>query len=149
MVPAEYIVPSLRIVVDNRLGDEESLHARLTNLTKLDERRIMAQWATEVAQRWRKYWHDKHLRQTNFHPVQLVLKYNGRNELCPGKLKVHWPGPYKIREVGKNGAVKLSTMDDNPIRDLVNGSKLKLYRERDKPFLSINMMVLSGNYAVL
>lgn len=55
VVPAEYAVPSLRIVVDNRLGDEESLNARLMNLTKLDERQMMAQWATEVAQRQRKY----------------------------------------------------------------------------------------------
>ncbi|XP_057841791.1 uncharacterized protein LOC131051343 [Cryptomeria japonica] len=140
VVPTECTVPSLRIVVDNRLGDEESLHARLMNLTKLDEHRMMAQWVTEVAQRWRKYWHDKHLRWTNFHPRQLVLEYNGRNELCPGKFKVHWLGPYKIKEVGKNGAVKLSTLDDNPIHNPVNGSKLKLYQERDKPFLSINML---------
>lgn len=61
VVPIEYTVPSLQIVVDNRLGDEESLSARLTNLTKLDECQMMAQWAIEVAQcRW-KYWHDKHL----------------------------------------------------------------------------------------
>lgn len=49
VVPAEYTVPSMHIVVDNQLGDEESLKARLVNLTKLDERQIMAQWAMEVA----------------------------------------------------------------------------------------------------
>lgn len=101
---------------------------------------MVAQWATEVAQRQRKYWHDKHLRRTNFCPGQLVLKYNSCNELRTGKFKVRWLGPYKIREVGKNGAAKFSTLDDNPIRDLVNGSKLKLYRERDKLVLSINML---------
>lgn len=50
VVPVEYIVPSLQIAVDNRLGDEESLNACLMNLTRLDERRMMAQWATKVAQ---------------------------------------------------------------------------------------------------
>lgn len=140
VVSAEYTIPSLQIAVDNRLGDEESLHAQLTNLTKLDERWTIAQWATKVAQCRRKHWHDKHLRQTNFRRGQLVLKYSGRNELRLGKFKVRWLGSYKIREVGKNGIVKLSTLDDNPIRDPVNGLKLKLYREQDKPVLSVNML---------
>lgn len=133
VVSAEYIVPNLRIAVDNRLGDEESLKVHLVNLTKLDECRVMAQWVTKVAQHRRKYWHNRCLRWTNFRPGQLVLKYNGRNELQPGKFKIRGLGPYKIREVGKNGVVKLSTLDHNPIRYLVNDSKLKLYRERDKP----------------
>lgn len=81
VVPAEYTIPSLQVAVENRLGDEESLSARLDSLVKLDERRVMAQWAMEVAQRRRKCWHDKHLRQVNFRSCQLVLKYNGRNEL--------------------------------------------------------------------
>lgn len=100
----------------------------------------MAQWAIEVAQRQRKYWHDKHLRRVNFQPGQLVLKYNGHNELRPGKFKVRWLGPYKIKEVGKNEAVKLFTLDDNPIRDPVNGLKLKVYRERNKPMIGVNML---------
>lgn len=140
VVPVGNTVPSLRIVVDKRLGDEESLHARLMNLTKLDERRMRAQWAMEVTQRRQKYWHNKHLRQTNFLPEQLVLKYNGGNKCPLRKVKVRWSGPYKIREVGNNGAVKHSTLDDHRICDLVNGSKLKLYRECDKLVLSINML---------
>lgn len=140
MVPAEYTVSSLRVAVENRLGDTESVNARLYGLIKLDERRLMAQWATEVAQRRREHWHDQHLRKANFRSGQLVLKYNGRNELRPGKFKVRWLGPYKIREVGRNRAVKLATLDNNPIRDPVNGSKLKIYRERNKPVIGINML---------
>lgn len=116
------------------------MNARLDGLVKLDEWRLVAQWATEVAQRRRKHWHDQHLRKANFRPGQLVLKYNGQNELRPGKFKVRWLGPYKIREVGSNGSVKLVTLDNNPIRDLMNGSKLKIYRERNKPVIGINML---------
>lgn len=36
--------------------------------------------------------------------------------------------------------MKLSTLDNNPIRDLVNGSKLKIYKERNKPVIGINML---------
>lgn len=36
VVPAEYIVPGLQVAVDNKLGDEESLGARLDSLMKLE-----------------------------------------------------------------------------------------------------------------
>lgn len=122
-MPVEYTVPSLRIAVQNRLGDEESLRERLNTLLQMEERRTVAQWATEVAQRRRKLWHDKHLRQMKFSPGQLVLKYDGQNELRLGKFRVRWLGPYKIEEVGANGAIKLSTLDGNPIKTPVNGHR--------------------------
>ncbi|XP_059064646.1 uncharacterized protein LOC131856750 [Cryptomeria japonica] len=50
IVPTKFMVPSLRIAIENRLGDMESPQERLYALGKLDERRMMAQWATEAAQ---------------------------------------------------------------------------------------------------
>ncbi|XP_059064226.1 uncharacterized protein LOC131856445 [Cryptomeria japonica] len=88
MVLVEFMVPSLRIGVENRLRDMESLRERLYALSKLDEKIMMAQWATEAAQQRWEVWHDKHLRQMKFTPGQLVLKFNERNEIKPGKFKV-------------------------------------------------------------
>lgn len=42
-----------------------------------------------------------------------------------------WVGPYKIREVGDNGAIKLWTLDGKEVADVVNGSKLKVYHEKN------------------
>lgn len=42
VVLVEYIVPSLWVVMENRLGDVESLVECLINLNKLDEQRVMA-----------------------------------------------------------------------------------------------------------
>lgn len=141
VMPMEYMVPSLRIAVENRLGDTESLKERLYQLNKLDERRVMAQWATENMQRRQKYWHDKHLRRMNFRPGQLVLKYNGRNEIKPGKFKVRWLGPFWVREVGDNGSIKLENLDGSLILEAINGSKLKPYQERkEKNTIAINML---------
>ena len=81
---------------------------------------MMEQWATKIAQNKRKFWHDKHLEIMNFQKGQLVVKYNGKNEVNPGKFKVCWLGPYKIVEVGSNGAIKLSTLDNNPLKYLKN-----------------------------
>lgn len=45
----EFGVPSLRIAVEHRLGETKSLKERLNALIKLDEKRALAQWATQVA----------------------------------------------------------------------------------------------------
>ncbi|XP_059067612.1 uncharacterized protein LOC131858397 [Cryptomeria japonica] len=121
------MVSSLRIAIDNKLGDMESLRNQLYTLNKLDEQRMMAQWATETTQQRWKMWHNKHLQRMQFTPGQLVLKFNGCNEIKPGKFKVKWLGPFKVCEVGANGAIKLWTLDDKEIPDAVNGSKLKVY----------------------
>ncbi|XP_059076298.1 uncharacterized protein LOC131875698 [Cryptomeria japonica] len=111
----------------------ESLRERLYALNKLDKRRLMAQWVTDVAQQRRKHWHDQHIRRARFTPRQLVLKYNGRNEIKPGKFKVRWLGPFRIREVNTNGAIKLWMLDGKEIPDAINKSKLKVYHERREP----------------
>ena len=79
VMPMEHIVPSLQVAIQNRLDDEESLKERLYTLLKLDERRTLAQWSTKVAQKRR-----KHLKM-NFKQGQLILRYNGKNEIKPGK----------------------------------------------------------------
>ena len=107
----EFIVPSVR----NKPGDMENPRQRLCNLNKLDERRLQAQWATEVMQNRRKTCYDKHLQLNRFQPGQLVLKYDGRNKVKPGKFKVRWVGPYHIQEVGDNGAIKLWTLDGQEV----------------------------------
>ena len=68
VVSTEFMIPSLRIAIENKLGNMESLWKKLYNLNKLDERRLQAQWATEVTQERRKAWHDKHLKLNNFQP---------------------------------------------------------------------------------
>lgn len=126
--PTEFMVSSF----ENKLGDMESLREGWYNLNKLDKRRVQAQWATKVLQCRRKAWHDRHLRRSRFQPRQLVLKYNGRNEIKPSKFKVKWVGPFKIWEVGCNGAIKLWTLDGKEVPDPVNGSKLKIYHENNR-----------------
>lgn len=94
IVPTEFMIPSLRIMLENKLGDMESLRERLHNLNKLEEKRLLKQSATEVTQNRCKAWHDKHLKLNRFQPRQLVLKYDGRNEIKPRKFKVRWVRPY-------------------------------------------------------
>ena len=101
----------LSLSLRNKFGDTESLREEWGNLNKPEERRLQAQWSTEVIQNRRKAWHDTHLKMNMFQPGQWMLKYDGRNEIKWGKLKVKWVEPYQIREVENNGAIKLWSLD--------------------------------------
>ena len=59
------------------------------------------------------------------HTWTVSVEINGRNEIKPGKFKVKWLGPYKLREVVANRSVKLWILDGREIPDAVNGSKFR------------------------
>ena len=42
---------------------------------------------------------------------------------------MHWLGPYQVKYVTNGGVVKLAKLNDEEIPTLVNGSRLKLYRD--------------------
>ena len=59
VMPVEYVLPSLKIVIEERLGDEEYLKKILTTLKKLSEARQIAIHAMMVEKMRRKAWYDK------------------------------------------------------------------------------------------
>ena len=58
-LPIEFEVASLRVAVNSRLTDSQSLRIRVTNLEELDERRRMAAQHIKAIQRQRKIIFDK------------------------------------------------------------------------------------------
>lgn len=52
-----------------------------------------------------KCWHDKHITSREFHEGDLVLLFNFRLKLLPGKLKSRWSGPFQVQKVYSYGAV--------------------------------------------
>lgn len=86
----------------------------------------------------RKAWHDKHLKLNKFQLGQLVLKHNGRNEIRPGKFKVKWVGPMRYGKLAITEQLSLWTLDGKEIPNAVNGSKLKIYHERNAPLPTNN-----------
>lgn len=75
---AEYVIPSLRIVVQERLGDVESLNRRLLALEKLIESRQLAIHAMAVEKQRRKPWYDKTLRKKELHDGDLALLFSSK-----------------------------------------------------------------------
>jgi hypothetical protein len=64
-----------------------------------------------------------------FQPVQLVLVYNSRLHLFPGKFKSRWSGPYMIRKVLSSGAVEI--LSSSRGKNTINGQRLKHYIHGD------------------
>ena len=55
----------------------------------------------------------------------LVLLFNSRLRLFPGKLKSKWTGPYTVTQLFPYGAVELETKEG--VRFKVNGQRIKIY----------------------
>ena len=69
--------------------------------------------------------------ETNFAIGDKVLYYDAAKEKqWTGKLDDKWKGPYYVHNVLLNGSYKLRNLDGQLLRTPVNGSLLKIYRDR-------------------
>ena len=60
-----------------------------------------------------------------FKAGEIVLLYNSKLKLFPGKLKSRWSGPYTVVSSTPFGAMTLKTNSGNELK--VNGQRLKHY----------------------
>ncbi|CAJ2671898.1 uncharacterized protein LOC123891769 [Trifolium pratense] len=102
-------------------GDKRKLQ-----LHELEEMRAQAYESSKLYKEKVKSYHDKKILSKEFKPGQMVLLFNSRLKLFPGKLKSKWSGPFRIKEIKPYGAVLL---EDPKTKDTwtVNGQRLKLY----------------------
>ena len=81
---------------------------RLLQLNELDELRMNAYENAKLYKDHTKLWHDKHLSKKEFWEGELVLPYNSRLRLFPGKLKSQWSGPFIVIKVYPHGAIDIA-----------------------------------------
>ncbi|WMV29791.1 hypothetical protein MTR67_023176 [Solanum verrucosum] len=67
----------------------------------------------------------KELESGKFVVGDLVLIFNSRLRLFPGKLKSKWTGPFLLTKVLLHGAVELENSEGT--RFMVNGQRIKIY----------------------
>ncbi|KAL1554917.1 hypothetical protein AAHA92_15421 [Salvia divinorum] len=92
--------------------------------------------------------HDKNLRRKEFQIGQRVLLFQSRLKLMPGKQKSKWIGPFTIVALRANGAVELKGSNPNSNSFLVNGHRVKLFRDSSElcvvEEISLRMPALSS-----
>ena len=134
-MPMEYIVPSLKIAALTDLADEEIVQERLLHLLELEEDRFVAGFHQQVQKNREKAWHDRHIKSKAIKEGDLVLMYDSKFVRFPRKFCMQWLGSYQVKHVTEGGATSLAKLDGTMVPTMVNGSRLKLYRD-DQPHFS-------------
>ena len=62
-----------------------------------------------------------------------MLLYDNKFMKFPGKFKTHWKGPYIVQKFIDGGAVQLVKLNGEILPSMVNGSRLKKYRDGHVP----------------
>ena len=62
-----------------------------------------------------------------------MLLYDSKFMKFLGKFKTHWKGPYIVQKVTDGGAVQLAKLNGEIFPSMVNGSRLKKYRDKPVP----------------
>ena len=96
-------------------------------LIELEEDRFLAGFHPQVQKECEKAWHDRHIKLHTFEVNDLVLLYDNKFNKFTGKFRMHWLGPYVIKEITKGGAVQLVKLNGEPFLGKVSGSQLKPY----------------------
>ena len=142
MIPMEYIVPRLRIVVIIEMMDVNVVEEILSQLLQLEEEFFVAGFHQSVEKQRKKACHDQHINRKQFEVRGIVLMYDKKFLKHPGKLKTHWLGSYIVMKI-IDGAVKLQKLDETEVQGLVNGSQLKPYHN------SCDLVTLKGANKIL
>ncbi|KAJ9167384.1 hypothetical protein P3X46_022042 [Hevea brasiliensis] len=80
---------------------------RLLQLNELEEIRQDAYENAKIFKDKTKRWHDRRIARKEIKKGDLVLLFNSRLKLFPGKLKSRWSGPFKVTQVFPHGAVEV------------------------------------------
>ena len=103
----------------------EAAEQQLNGLNELDEFRLKAHESSALYKEKMKKYHDNKIEKREFMVGDLMLLFNSRLRLFPGKLKFKWTGPYLVTQLFPHGALELETKEG--VRFKVNGQRIKIY----------------------
>ena len=115
------------------MDDPAIMTERLKQILELKEDRFIVGFQQQVQKAREKAWHDRHINKKQFQQGDLVLLYDRKFMKFPGKFKTHWKGPYIVQKVTDGGAVQLAKLNGELFPSMINGSRLKKYRDRPSP----------------
>ena len=94
-------------------------------LNKLNELRLEAYNSSCIYKERTKRWHDKHIKQKRFEKGDMIMLFNSRSRLFPGKLRSRWLRPFQVTKVQPSGAVEVWSKSTDVFT--VNGQRPKPY----------------------
>ncbi|XP_019227045.1 PREDICTED: uncharacterized protein LOC109208387 [Nicotiana attenuata] len=128
LIPVEVEVPSLRIIVEAEIEDNEWVNTRLEQLTLIDQKWMAAVCHGQLYQQRMARAYKKKVRPRNFEVGQLVLRrILLHHKEAKGKFAPNWKCPYIIRNLLPKGALYLGDIEGNNPEATVNADAVKRY----------------------
>ena len=112
------------------------MNERLLHLVGLEEDFFIVGFHQQVQKAREKAWHDRHIKNKIFKVGDLVLLYDSRFAKFYSKFCMHWLGLYQVKHVTSGGTVQLAKLNGEVFPTLVNGSRMKLYRDNPPTYLA-------------
>ena len=94
-------------------------------MNEMDEFHLRAYESSVLYKEKMKLYHDQRIERREFHPGDLVLLYNSKLRLFPGKLRSKWSRPFTIVRVFLHGVIELKGEDNVLFK--FNGQHVKHY----------------------
>ena len=128
VTPIEVEIPSLRVLIESTLEEDEWVKTRSEQLSMIEEKRLVAMCHGQLYQRRMARAFNKKLRLREFEPGDLVLKKILPNqEDNRGKWAPAYEGPYIVKQAFSGGALILTDVEGNELAKPINADAVKKY----------------------
>ncbi|XP_074313848.1 uncharacterized protein LOC141649046 [Silene latifolia] len=102
---------------------------RFLQMNELEELRLEAYERSKIYKDQTKKWHDAKIIKKDIDVEDLVLLFNSKVKVFPGKLRSRWSGPFKVMGISPYGAFELWSEEGGILK--VNRQRVKRYYEGD------------------
>jgi hypothetical protein len=82
-----------------------AVRERLNQLLSMEEDRILERFHQQVWKERDNSWHDRHIKRNMFKEGDLVFLYDSKSLHHPGKMRMHWLGPYEVKSINDGGDI--------------------------------------------
>lgn len=124
----EIQIPSLRIMKDAGLDEDEWIQTRLDQINLIDEKRLAAVGHGQIYQKRMIRAFNKKVKRQVYQISDLVIKHIILPQGDPrGKWTPTYEGPFVVKKIFTGGAMMLTTMDDKDFSQPVNANIVKKY----------------------
>ena len=128
VLPVEVQIPSLRIMKEIGLDEDEWIQTRLDQINLIDEKRLAAVCHGQIYQKRMAQAFNKKVKRQVYQIGDLVIKRIILPQGDPrGKWTPTYKGPFVVKKVFSGGAMMLATMDGEEFPHPVNADIVKKY----------------------
>ena len=128
VLPIEAEIQFLRVLVETKVLEKDWAKARYEQLTLIDKKRARAQYHAQGYQKRIVRTFNKKMKPRNLKEGDLVLKVLRNETFDPrGKMKPTWSGPFIIKKIMSKGATRITDLDGEEMRCLINMDRLWKY----------------------